>query len=159
MEAIINDEEILKEILKKFKTLPFYNLELGVISSNKSRKNKEGVTNAELLYIHENGSPLNNIPSRPILDITINFVNKTMLEKIIDKSIISYLEKLNNDDFKKELEKNAIRIENVARKIIYANKGILKANSPRVAKAKGGNHPLFDTGQLARSITCRVTEN
>lgn len=152
-------EDIVGDVLKEFEKLPSYDLELGVISSNTSRKDTSGVTNAELMFIHENGSPLNNIPARPILDITINYVNKELLDKIIDKSIIAFNKNFDENEFKKELEKNAIRIENISRKIIYANKGILVPNSPRVAKAKGGNHPLFDTGQLARSITCRVVEN
>lgn len=150
---------LFNEILKEFEKLPSYDLELGVISSNSSRKNEEGITNAELMFIHENGSPLQHIPARPILDITINYTDKQLLEKIIDNSIIAFSKNFDKNDFKKELDKNAIRIENIARKIIYSNEGILAANSPSVAKAKGGNHPLFDTGQLARSITCRVVES
>lgn len=48
-------------------------------------------------------------------------------------------------------------MESYARHIIYDNDGRLEPNSPVVVKAKKGNHPLFVTGQLARSITCTLS--
>ena len=78
----------------------------------------------------------------------------------------------------KELQKFCLELENYARDIIYSNDGRLAPNSESVAAKKrekairnartvadrqaamqdSGNHPLFDTGQLARSITCQLVK-
>ena len=147
----------IDDIEKYFEILPLYQVELGVISAHKDRKKEEGVTNAELMYIHENGSPLQNIPSRPVLKMSLKYAEENLLSKAIDKCIKNYID--NNFDkigIETELNRLCMRIENFAREIIYSNDGRLVPNSPAVSAAKGGNHPLFDTGQLARSITCRL---
>ncbi len=176
MEDKILEESILQDILDRITKLPAYVLNIGVLSSNskprkekkknkkeeseeaEETKEKNGVTNAELMFIHENGSPLNNIPKRPVLDMTIKYTDENLLEKIIDKSIYAYAENFDEKDYATSLKKDVIRIERVARKIIYSNMGILEPNAPSTVRRKGENHPLFDTGQLARSITCVVSK-
>ena len=75
----------------------------------------------------------------------------------IEKAINNYIASgFNLSAYENELNKLCIKMENYARDIIYSNDGRLKPNSEKVAKKKKGNHPLFDTGQLARSITCRL---
>lgn len=147
------------DIEKKLASLPVYYLELGVITDTSERKIKVGLNNAELMFIHENGSPLNHIPPRPVLQMTIDFVKKEWLNKALDKAIDAYIKSdFDADKYKLELERFCIRVQNYARKIIYSNDGRLAANAPSVAAKKKGNHPLFDTGQLTRSITCRLVE-
>lgn len=150
---------MLDEEIKILKMLNNYRIEIGVISSNAERDEKIsiGITNAELMQIHENGSPLKNIPARPVLDITIKWAEKNLIPKTIDKIIDGVIS--NNwkiPEIEKELNKICVRMQNYAQEIIYDNNGILAPNSPAVAARKKGNHPLFDTGQLARSITCRL---
>lgn len=150
---------IAKEFVDEFNKLPSYTIEIGVISANTKRKEtiRVGVTNAELMYIHENGSPLQNIPARPVLQMTIDYTNKHLLSRTIDKALQAYVDSTFDVNAATEVfEKLCLKMENYARKIIYSNDGRLAPNSPSVAKRKGGNHPLFDTGQLARSITCRL---
>jgi len=154
---MLNEEFKILEILNK------YRIEIGVFSSDKERKDEEekislGLTNAELMYIHENGSP-GRIPPRPVLDMTISYCRDKLLNKTINKII----DKVLNDNWKEkeiesELKKLCTRLQNYARDIIYLNDGRLEANAPSVAKRKKGNHPLFDTGQLARSITCQLVK-
>ena len=143
--------------MDKFK-LPEYQIEIGVFSGKSKRRQKVrvGVTNAELMFIHENGSPLHHVPARPVLEMTLRWANEELLPKTIDRCIAVYIKTFNEEDVYKELSKMCIRMENYARHVIYDNDGRLAPNAPSVAKAKGGNHPLFNTGQLARSITCRV---
>ena len=146
-----------KEILK---SLSNYYIEIGVISEKTGRKDDKisvGITNAELMYIHENGSPSRNIPSRPILDITIRWAEKNLMPKTLNKIIDGIIyQGWSSSDVEKELNKMCIRMQNYAYESIYDNNGILAPNSQEVAARKKGNHPLFDTGQLARSITCRL---
>ena len=152
-------KDVVQQIFNPFSILSKFRLEIGVFTLKTKRKIQVGITNAELMFIHENGSPVRNIPARPVLQLTIDYANQNLLQNCIDKCIKIILDK-NADEqlIRQELEKLAIKIENYARKLIYSNDGRLAPNAPSVARAKGGNHPLFNTGQLARSITCRVVK-
>lgn len=131
-----------------------YTIQVGVVSgASKKRDKNQGVTNAELMFIHENGSPLRNIPSRPVLQMTIDYVNNKMLDTIIDKAIERYLIG-GIEQMESEIKRYCMRIQTYARNIIYDEPYQLKANAPSTIRRKGFNHPLFVTGNLARSITC-----
>lgn len=140
-------------------SLSKYSIEIGVISEDTGRKEtvSYGITNAELMQIHENGSPIKNIPARPVLDLTIMWTEQHLIKRVLDSIIEGVFEKdWGKVEIERELSRMCIRMENHAREIIYDNDGILAPNSPQVAKRKKGNHPLFDTGQLTRSITCKL---
>lgn len=140
-------------------SLSKYSIEIGVISEDTGRKEtvSYGITNAELMQIHENGSPIKNIPARPVLDLTIMWTEQHLIKRVLDNIIEGVFEKdWGKVEIERELSRMCIRMENHAREIIYDNDGTLAPNSPQVAKRKKGNHPLFDTGQLARSITCKL---
>lgn len=140
-------------------SLSKYSIEIGVISEDTGRKEtvSYGITNAELMQIHENGSPTKNIPARPVLDLTIMWTEQHLIKRVLDTIIEGVFEKdWGKVEIERELSRMCIRMENHAREIIYDNDGTLAPNSPQVAKRKKGNHPLFDTGQLARSITCKL---
>lgn len=146
---LLNKEKLALEKLNKYEIL------IGVRSSDKNRKNKSGVTNAELMFIHENGSPLRKIPSRPVLRLTIEKVKNSLLNKTIDRCVKGILEEnWSEKEIDLEFDKLCLRIESIARKMIYKNTGILAPNAESTIAKKKSNHPLFDTGQLARSITC-----
>ena len=160
----------MDNIFEKFREIPTYYIEIGVFSEDGERqkdadkKTKDvirlGVNNAELMYIHENGSPINRIPARPVLQMTINQAKKEWLENAIMRAINAYVRSgFNIKEYEKELERLCMKMEKYARDIIYLNDGRLAPNAPSVAKRKNGNHPLFDTGQLARSISCRLIKS
>ena len=160
----------MDNIFEKFREIPTYYIEIGVFSEDGERqkdadkKTKDvirlGVNNAELMYIHENGSPINRIPARPVLQMTINQAKKEWLENAIMRAINAYVRSgFNLKEYEKELERLCMKMEKYARDIIYLNDGRLPPNAPSVAKRKKGNHPLFDTGQLARSISCRLIKS
>lgn len=149
------------ELEAKLKNLPEYIIEIGVVSGNSKRKTVKvgiGLTNAKLMFIHEHGSPIRSIPARPVLQMTIDWATATLLQKTINKATEAFINS-NFDEaaLRKELEKMCIKMENYAREIIYSNDGRLAPNAKSTISRKGDNHPLFDTGQLARSITCRLT--
>lgn len=154
--------DIVDNFIDTFSRLPEYIIEIGVISINSKRKEKVrvGVTNAEIMFLHENGSPMRHIPARPVLQMTIDYANKELLDSTLSKAVNAYVDSgFDETKVEQELKKMCIRMENYARELIYSNDGRLKPNAPSVAMAKGGNHPLFDTGQLARSITCQLVIN
>lgn len=151
----------LQEPTKLIEKLNDYKIEIGVISKDTKRKEKisVGLTNAEIMYIHENSSPIRNIPRRPVLEMTIDWCRKELMEKTINKIIEKvYDANWTIVDIENELNRMCVRMENYCREIIYSNDGRLAPNAPSVAKKKKGNHPLFDTGQLARSITCKLVK-
>lgn len=140
-------------------SLSKYSIEIGVISEDTGREEtvSYGITNAELMQIHENGSPVKNIPARPVLDLTIMWIEQRLIKRVLNSIIEGVFEKgWSKVEIERELSRMCIRMENHAREIIYDNDGTLAPNSPQVAKRKKGNHPLFDTGQLAKSITCKL---
>ena len=151
----------LHNIIKQLNALPTYYIEIGVVSGKTNRKQvvKAAITNAEILFINENGSPLRHIPARPVLQMTIDWANANLLQKTIDKCIDAYIQSnFSEDVIKKELNKMCIRMQNYARHLIYDNDGRLQENAPSTIQRKGFNHPLFQTGQLARSITCKLVD-
>lgn len=151
--------EFISDFTTSLNVLSKFKLELGVFTGRTKRKIVLGVTNAELMFIHENGSPLRNIPSRPVLQMTIDYANKNLIPSTIDKCIEICISTGGNESLiEVELNKLAMKIESYARKLIYSNDGRLAANAQSTIARKGDNHPLFDTGQLARSITCRVVK-
>lgn len=145
-----------EQLRKYIESIPRYQIQIGVFSAKTKRtaKYNVGITNAEIMFINENGSPLRHIPARPVLKMTIQYGN-TLLAKTMTKALKAFTE-TGVKGLERELNKLCMRMENYAREIIYSNDGRLEANAPSVAKRKKGNHPLFDTGQLARSITCKL---
>ena len=149
-------EKIISSVMKSandtYNSINDYVIQLGVIAGKANRKKTFNIdiNNAELLFIHENGSPIRNIPKRPILDITLQSVVKDELPKTLDRIFEGvYQKNWSKDDVKTELEKLCIRIQNKARRIIQEGKELAPL------KYRDGT-PLYDTGQLMRSITCRL---
>ena len=162
-------EYFSKKIENKINELSNYYIEIGVFSAETNRKEKvklnlngsienEGVTNAQLMYIHEKGSPIRNIPRRPVLEMTLDWVKKNnLITTTVTKALAKYIQSNFKENlFETYLERLCVRMENYAKNIIYSNDGRLAPNSPTTIKRKGSDAPLLDTGQLARSITCRL---
>lgn len=147
----------LSELRENLKHVPHYIIEIGVVDQRTNRKEtaKVGITNADLMFIHENGSPTRSIPSRPVLQMTIDWARVNLINQTLTKFYKVLIESSFNYSLaEKEFEKMCMRMQTYARKIIYSNDGRLAPNAPSTIARKGDNHPLFDTGQLARSITC-----
>lgn len=151
----------LEKLFDAASKLPVYTIEIGVFTVASKRKAtvKVGLNNAMLMFIHENGSPLRHIPARPVLKMTIEHANTHLLDSTLTKALDAFIESgFDLAAYERELNKLCIKMENYAQELIYSNDGRLAPNSPAVASKKKGNHPLFDTGQLARSIKCRLVK-
>lgn len=158
MSDLIRRLDTEKQLLD---ALSDYTILIGVVQKDTARKKvvaSVGLTNAELMFIHENGSPMRNIPARPVLQMTIEWA-QSQIDEVLDECIEGIFSGWNRNKLEQHLKRFCVRMENYARDIIYSNDGRLKANSPEVAKRKKGNHPLFDTGQLARSITVELEQS
>lgn len=153
--------DVSTQLTRIFDSVPQYAIQIGVFSGKANRKQAKhtaliGLNNAELMFIHENGSPINNVPARPVLAMTLEY-GRTIVNSVANKAYSAYFNQ-GEAAYVKELEKFCMRLENYARQLIYSNDGRLAPNSPSTIARKGDNHPLFDTGQLARSITCKLVK-
>lgn len=143
--------------------------EMDVLVGIPAEKNEDHGTlnNVSLLYIHENGSPVNNIPPRPVLKEGIN-----------DPEERPKIQALMQEGIKQALAGNLQGAENAYQRAGMAGAaavqkkftdGGLAANAPITisggwmrnkvsgklvhVKGKGNKGPLIDTGALRQSIT------
>lgn len=151
-------EEAIQQEREVYASINDYAIEIGVVSADAERKKLNvGITNAELMFVHENGSSLKHIPARPVLELTIKDAIKKLLPDTINRIYDGcFKQHWSKAQVKNELEKMCVRMQSMARRMIYKKDSRLPANKPSTIKAKGSDVPLLDTGQLARSITCRL---
>lgn len=119
---------------------------------------EKDINNAELLFIQENGSPINKIPPRPLLKPAIEADgNRQAIAHEISASVKSQL-----DGDKEGAEKNMLRAsiagQNAARKWFTDGRNNWAPNAPSTVKRKGSDRPLIDTGALRASIVGVVRE-
>jgi hypothetical protein len=119
---------------------------------------KQDINNAELLFIQENGSPINHIPARRVLDPSIKADgNKQAISHELEASIKATLDG-EKDKAEQKMLRAALAGQNAARKWFTDSRNGWAPNAPRTIKAKGSDKPLIDTGALRASIVGVVRE-
>lgn len=79
-------DEAVKKMTEAYNSINDYAIEIGVIAADNKRTTMSvGINNAELMFIHENGSPLRNLPARPVLQLTIEDALKKLLPDTINR--------------------------------------------------------------------------
>ena len=126
------------------------------IPQKKTRREDEPITNAELLYIHTNGSPKNHIPKRPVIEPALRDDRKR-ISSMLKSSMDTFLD-VGEEAALRELEKVGIRAQKVSRAWFVNPNNHWPPNSPAVEAAKRRKKatdpkPLIDTGELRKSIT------
>lgn len=81
-----NTEEFLKSLTEGI------NIYVGIPEENAKRDDDKEINNAQLLYIHTNGSPVKNIPARPVIEPALTASGNeeklaTDLKQIIELSL------------------------------------------------------------------------
>jgi phage gpG-like protein len=127
---------------------------VGVPAEEGARKNGEGMNNATLAYIHDNGSPAANIPDRPFMQPGIA-VAKERIAKFLEQGAREAMHG-NPGGVEKGLQKAGLTAQASIRAAI--NAGIPPPLAPstlaaRKARGRTGEKPLIDTGQLRNSIS------
>lgn len=145
----------LADVLKALGELSKKDVLVGIPQEESGRAGT--VTNAELLYIHTNGSPINNIPARPVIEPAIekDKNNITTLLKDATKKALDG----DSAGSMKSLELAGMEGQNASRDWFTnpENNG-WAPNSPVTILRKGSENPLIDTGELRKSITYVVRD-
>ena len=178
-EALHGFVEIVKtadKTSKIFQALDFLTKKDVLIGVPQEKSSREGqkITNAELAYIHSNGSPIRNIPARPFLEPSIQQPDtKEKIQKEFKQAINEVLQG-NKDNIEKHLQRAGI-IASGAAKNWFTNpennwsplaQSTLKAKIRKFKKNHKTKYkkliseglepeftPLIDTGELRKSIT------
>lgn len=129
---------------------------VGIPQKKNKREGEDEVTNSELLFIHTKGSPINNIPARPVIEPAIED-DSERLSKMLKDAANSAMDG-NEEDAIKKLRLTGIRGQNVSRAWFTNPKNNWPPNVPSVENAKRAKgstdpKPLIDTGELRKSIT------
>lgn len=149
-------EQKIKDALQFLKDTPVY---VGVPENKTVRRKEDGekvaITNAELMFIHTNGSPRNNIPARPVIEPAIED-DKERISKMFKDAGQTMINQ-GKDAAMKKLKLIGMRAQNVCRAWFVNPKNNWPPNSPATIAAKRAKgaakpRPLIDTGQLRRSI-------
>ncbi len=118
----------------------------------------QDVTNAELLFIHTKGSPVNNIPARPVIEPAVAADgNKQAIAHELQASVKATLDG-NKPEAERRMMRTALAGQNAARKWFTDPRNNWAPNAPRTIKRKGSDRPLIDTGALRASIIGLVRE-
>lgn len=132
------------------------------IPQKKTTRENEAITNAELLFIHTNGSPINNVPARPVIEPALEDDMErltSMLKDFANEAIEG-----NFEEAQKQLERTGMRAQNVCRNWFTNADNNWPENAPSVRerKIKKGStepKPLIDTGELRKSIIYVVVKD
>lgn len=143
------------------------------IPADKDRKDDgegEAITNAQLGYIHENGSPKNNLPARPFLMPGIRAAHEQIVDQLRDAGRAA----LDGDAaaVSKRLERagiigqNSVRAQFVdndweplseatlnRRPVTQRDEDGKAVKHGKSRQERGATNPLIDTSQLRKAIT------
>lgn len=126
-----------KASVKGLTALTQREVRIGVLDAS---AHSEGITNAQLLTIHEFGSRANNIPERSVLRTTIAESRAEVASILVDG-----------------ITQGAPRALEAAGRLVQVRVKA-KFGSARLKRAKqpDTNGPLYDTGKLKRAIRYKV---
>lgn len=126
------------------------------IPQERSSRNNDEITNAELAFIHTYGSPVRNIPPRPFIEPAI--AQPDVKQKIAEHMRAAALQAIDGNIGAAitEMHKAGQRGENAVKD--YIGSSNLTPNSEATIRRKGSNAPLIDTGSLRSSVTHVIEE-
>jgi len=153
MATVSSTDAGLKAIQEAIAVLKSHEVLIGIPEDTSGRQDKKvtPVNNAELLFIHTNGSPARGIPARPVLEPAIQNDQERvaeMLKKAIDVAVEG-----KTGDVLPALEKAGLYGENIAKKWFTNSSNGWKKNTDETIKRKGSARPLIDTEEMRKSIT------
>jgi hypothetical protein len=140
----------IRDLKQRLEVLQNTDLLIGIPAASAGRKGKP-VSNAQLLFIHTYGSPLRNIPARPVLQPAIN-ANWNLIGPIVQDAARKAMLK-DVQGAMQTLRRAGLTASNAAKRWFTDSRNGWAPNAPSTIRRKGSDRPLVDTGQMRRSIT------
>lgn len=114
---------------------------------------------AQAMYIESHGSPVYNVPPRPIIEPAIEAEdNKEMIAKQLARAASEAMEGKAGET-RASLHRAGITAQNAVRDWFEDPRNNWPANAPSTIKRKGSDRPLVDTGELRKAITYVVVDH
>lgn len=129
------------------KMIPGPNVTVG-IQDAEAAENREGITNANLMAIHEFGSMDGRIPQRSVLRSTVDR-ERRLIGRMLERAVKNAA---GNGNPRRELGRVGEKVRAEMVRTIDQSIG-LEANAPSTIAAKGSSKPLIDLGILKNSFT------
>ena len=111
---------------------------------------------AHSLYIQSHGSPLWQIPPRPVLEPAIE-ESKTPIAKQLKLSMKAAIDG-NTQETENRLHMAGMVAENAAKAWFENPANKWPPNSPKTIAKKGSDSPMIDTGEMRKAITHVIRE-
>lgn len=136
------------EVARLLRTLGENQVLVGVPQSTAGRQDG-GINNPSLAYLHDRGSPANNIPARPFLEPGVEAAAEGIAQ-VLARAASSALAGQQNAALRGLNQAGLIAQASIQRKIVDGPFVPLK---PETVRRKGSSRPLIDTGQLRQAVT------
>ena len=153
-------KDITDRVMQSIHTMAAKQVLIVIPAESKPRESGDPVTNAQLGYLHEFGSPVSNIPARPFLIPGVKAATERC-EKILKRSAT---ETLSHDHtaLERGLNQAGLIAQASVKQTLKQGEGFapLKESTLQARRRKGflGESPLIRTGQLMNSITYVVRD-
>lgn len=153
--TIKENAKLIKNLIEGFNYIAHTEVVVGITEESNAAK-ENGVTNSQLLYLHENGVPSHNIPPRPVLRPAIGQEDvRGKISKMMRDGFVAALVQGNTDACAQCFDKAGM-VGRDACKNYIASGDKLAPNAPSTVARKGSSKPLIDTASMMNSITYAV---
>ena len=145
-----------QQLMQAMKDIAELDVLVGIPEANNTRPG-DPVTNAQLAFIHTNGSPIRNIPARPFIEPAIEDDSEN-ISGILAEAMAALLEG-NVTEANEKLEKAGMQGQRAAQLWFERpDKNQWPENSPatkarKLKKRATEPQPLIDTDKMRKSIT------
>lgn len=156
MEMVVHESaEIIKNLIQGWNYFLNNEVVVGITMESNSARG-DAPSNAELLYIHDQGSPDRHIPPRPVLKPAIAQPEvKEKIQTMMREAAVAALVNGNMEKCEQNFHKAGMIGRDACKKYIQDG-GKLAPNAPMTVAMKGSSKPLIDTGSMLNSITYAV---
>jgi hypothetical protein len=128
------------------------------VPEDKSARRDGQITNAALVYLHTNGSPLTGLPARPIIEPAIEAPEtRDNITREMRNAARSTLDK-RPDEAKRHLNSAGMLGRNAAIRWFTDPRNNWEPDKPETIKRKGSDRTLIDKDEMRRSISYLVED-
>lgn len=160
-EVNISKKSNYEDLKKNLQSLENLRVSVGIPSKNGVRRQTakgrvKQPNNAELMYLHTKGSPLQKIPSRPVIEPAIEDDRENLNKMFVVAGGLALNGK--KQEVVRQFGLIGLRAEQQAKAWFTNPNNNWTPNTEFTIRQKGSNAPLIDTGQLRKAITYVVEE-